>query len=152
ARIARGTRNVVENAQRRLGLLDGARSEVPEALVGGTLPHDTLTAVTLWIWGREALDAGERRAADLASAHPRQRPHINAVLAALEGAATGSEDRWHEALAIALEQGLRLIAVDALEGLAIAAAATDSFYESLRLFGAAERLRDETGYAWRFPT
>ena len=42
------------------------------------------------------------------------------------------------------------IAVDAFEGLAVAAARTESWAECLRLLAAAERLRDETGYRWRF--
>jgi len=45
---------------------------------------------------------------------------------------------------------LRLIAVAALEGLAADAAARESWVEALRLVGAAQRLRDETGYRWRF--
>jgi DNA-binding CsgD family transcriptional regulator len=40
--------------------------------------------------------------------------------------------------------------VDALEGLAVAAARVESWAECLRLLGAAERLRDETSYRWRF--
>ena len=51
---------------------------------------------------------------------------------------------------IALEQDLRLIAVDALEGIAVAASRTENWAECLRLLGAAQRLRDETGYRWRF--
>jgi DNA-binding CsgD family transcriptional regulator len=72
------------------------------------------------------------------------------VLAAIEAAATGDEDRWHDALTIAAENALRLVAVDALEGLAVAAARAESWAECLRLAGAAERLRSETGYRWRF--
>jgi DNA-binding CsgD family transcriptional regulator len=45
---------------------------------------------------------------------------------------------------------LRLIAVDALEGVAVAASRNESWSESLRLFASADRLRDETGYRWRF--
>ena len=63
---------------------------------------------------------------------------------------TQDEDRWHEALSIAAEHGLRLVAVDALEGLAGAAATAESWVECLRLAAAAARLRDETGYRWRF--
>ena len=101
--------------------------------------------------GRESIDAG---AADVAVDHARfwarTVPHPQAVLAAIEAAATGDEDRWHDALAIALDQDLRLIAVDALEGLAAAAARSESWSECLRLLAAAQRLRDETGYRWRF--
>jgi DNA-binding CsgD family transcriptional regulator len=76
--------------------------------------------------------------------------HAQAALAAIEAAASGDEGRWHDALTVAMAQGLRLIAVDALEGLAATAAGTESWVEALRLLGAAERLRDETGYRWRF--
>ena len=60
------------------------------------------------------------------------------------------EDRWQEASSIAAEHGLRLVAVDALEGLAGLAARSESWVECLRLAAAAARLRDETGYRWRF--
>ena len=53
-------------------------------------------------------------------------------------------------LRLAHQHGLRLIAVDALEALGVAAAATDSSAEALRLLAAAHRLREETGYQWRF--
>ena len=83
-----------------------------------------------------------------ASAGPA--PHDQAVLAAVTGAATSDDDPWHDALALALDHGLRLVAIDALEGLAIGAARSESWSECLRLLGAAERLREETGYQWRF--
>ena len=71
---------------------------------------------------------------------------------AVTGLVEGSEDDWHRALRLADEHGLRLIAVDALEAVATAAATGDSFTEALRLLGAADRLRSETGYQWRFPS
>jgi DNA-binding CsgD family transcriptional regulator len=102
--------------------------------------------------GRESIDAGfPQVAVDHARFWARPQPHPRAVVAAIEGAATGDEDRWHDALAIALEHGLRLIGVDALEGLAAAASRVESWAECLRLLGSAQRLRDETGYRWRFP-
>ena len=52
---------------------------------------------------------------------------------------------------LAVEHRLRLIAVDALEGLAVAAARTESWAECLRLLAAGQRLRDELDYRWRFP-
>ena len=70
---------------------------------------------------------------------------------ALGGLVDDNEGLWHEALRLADQHELRLIAVDALEAVAVAAAAGDSFAEALRLFGAAERLRGETGYEWRWP-
>jgi predicted ATPase/class 3 adenylate cyclase/DNA-binding CsgD family transcriptional regulator len=145
-RITPGQRRWVETAQHRLELLRGHPSGA--SLAHG---HPPPTCSTLWTVTREAIDAG---AADEALAFARSQawpaPHPRAVVAAIEGAATGDEDRWHEALAIALEQGFRLIAVDALEGLAVAAARVESWWECLRLIGAAGRLRDETGYRWRF--
>ena len=72
------------------------------------------------------------------------------MLAATEAAVSNDEDRWHDALRIAAEHGLRLIIVDALEGLAAAAARSESWAECLRLYGAAQRLRAECEYRWRF--
>ena len=72
------------------------------------------------------------------------------VLVAIEALATSSEDRWHDALRISAQHELRIIAVDALEGLVVGAAASESWVEALRIAGAAVRLRDETGYRWRF--
>ena len=45
---------------------------------------------------------------------------------------------------------MRLIAVDALEGLAVSATGNQRWREALVLLGAAERLRHETGYQWLF--
>ena len=107
--------------------------------------------LSLWLDGRETIDAGAAPVAvDPLVSGSGPYPISEAVLAAVEAAATGDEDRWHDALTIALDQDLRLIAVDALEGLAAAAARSESWAECLRLLGAAERLRDETGYRWRF--
>jgi DNA-binding CsgD family transcriptional regulator len=80
----------------------------------------------------------------------RNAPHDQAVVAAINGAVTGDEDTWHTALQLALQHDLRLIAVDALEGLAAAAARTESSAECLRLLAASQRLRDELDYQWRF--
>ena len=73
-----------------------------------------------------------------------------AMAHALTGLIDGSEDEWHRALRLADEHGLRLIAADALEAIGAAAADADSSTEALRLLGAADRLRRETGYRWRF--
>ena len=67
-------------------------------------------------------------------------PFFQAVLAATEAAVSNDEDRWHDALRTAAEHGLRLIVVDALEGLAAAAPRSESWAECLRLYGAAQRL------------
>jgi predicted ATPase/DNA-binding CsgD family transcriptional regulator len=129
----------------RLGLLRG------QPVVPDTSIDVTPTCSTLWLTSRELIEAGRAHdAIERARPWARPEPHPRAVGAAIEAAATGDEDRWHDALAIALDQGLRPIAVDALEGLAVAAWRVESPTECLRLLGAAARLRDETGYSWRF--
>ena len=109
------------------------------------------TTGTFRLAAREAIAAGAGQLA-LAEARTdtRDTPHWQATLAAVEAMVGDDEDRWHEALRLSADHGLRLIAVDALEGLAVAAATSESWTECLRLSGAAERLRDETGYRWRF--
>ena len=69
---------------------------------------------------REAVDAGEASlAVEAVRAWPPEAPLGRAVRATIEATATQDEDRWHEASSIAAEHGLRLVAVDALEGLAV---------------------------------
>jgi predicted ATPase/class 3 adenylate cyclase len=149
-RVSPGPALLTDNARHRLQLLQGHPAVVLRDLRDSDVGVQPSNG-TLWLIGRETIDAGAAQAAiDWVRALARPEPHPQAVSAAVEAAATGDEDRWHDALAIALDQTLRLIAVDALEGLAVAAAATESWVESLRLLGAAARLRDETGYRWRF--
>ena len=135
---------VADMARHRLDLLAGQESIVDSELAAGDAPWPMTTA-TLWLAGREAIDAG---ASDTALAGVRalahDEPHGQAVLAAITAAATGDEDAWHSALQVAVEHNLRLIAVDALEGLAVAAARTESWAECLRLLAAGQRLRDGT--------
>jgi hypothetical protein len=71
---------------------------------------------------------------------------------AITARADDDEDEWHEALRLADAHGFRLLVVDALEGLGGSAATAESWVECLRLLGAAARLREETGYRWRFPS
>jgi predicted ATPase/class 3 adenylate cyclase/DNA-binding CsgD family transcriptional regulator len=149
-RASPGAALLTDTARHRLQLLEGHPAVVHLDLrdSGAGVPPSN---GTLWLVGREAIDTGAAHAAvDRVRALARPEPHPQAVLAAIEAAANSDEDRWHDALAIALDQNLRLIAVDALEGLAVAAAGTESWAESVRLLGAAQRLRDETGYRWRF--
>jgi predicted ATPase/class 3 adenylate cyclase/DNA-binding CsgD family transcriptional regulator len=147
-RKAPGPAAAIYNAHHRLQLLLGQSSIVETSMQSGRWPPSNWT---LWLVSREAIDAGESSlAVDYARTWTNPAPYPQATLAAIEAAATGDEDRWHDALAIALDQDLRLIAVDALEGLAVAAARSESWAECLRLLGAAERLRDETAYRWRF--
>jgi predicted ATPase/DNA-binding CsgD family transcriptional regulator len=146
-----GTAGYVDVAIHRLRLLEGAPSEVDPELRS---PSARSMPGTGWLWlaGREAIDAG---AADVAVAGvgtlARPEPHWQAVVACIEAAATGDDHRWRDALELAVQRGLRLIAVDALEGLALGAARSQSWTECIRLFASAQRLRDETGYKWRFP-
>jgi predicted ATPase/class 3 adenylate cyclase/DNA-binding CsgD family transcriptional regulator len=112
---------------------------------------DPLQAYSLMLLCREAVDAGEAvLAVEAVQTWPAGFPPERAVQATIEATATQDEDRWHAALSIASEHGLRLVAVDALEGLAGVAATSESWAECLRLAAAAARLRDETGYRWRF--
>jgi DNA-binding CsgD family transcriptional regulator len=61
-------------------------------------------------------------------------------------------ERWtHEALARQHEMGWRPDVVHSLETLAGIAAANESYPESARLAGAAQRMRDEMGYVLRWP-
>ena len=126
------------------------QSTVDSELVAGDSAWP-MTSATLWLVGREAIDAG---ASDTALAGvralARDFPHDQAVEAAVTGAISGDEDTWHAALQLALQHDLRLIAVDALEGLAVAAARPESGAECLRLLAAGQRLRDELDYRWRF--
>jgi predicted ATPase/DNA-binding CsgD family transcriptional regulator len=149
-RKAAGFARYAYNARHRLELFEGQPSVVhPFADTSDFV----VSFATTWLACREALDAGETEAA-LSMERTWNRtaaPHGEAVLAAVEAAARSDQDRWHDALVLALDHNLRLIAVDALEGLAIAASRDESWAESLRLIGAADRLRSETGYQWRFP-
>ena len=149
-RTTPGAARVVDAVRHWLRLLEGRPSGVDQILRDADTSWPTKTG-TLWLAGREAIDAGAGDAAVAGvRALVRSVPHGQAVLAAVEAAATGDEDRWHDALSIALDQDLRLIAVDALEGLATAAARAEAWAEGLRLVTAAERLRDDTNYRWRF--
>jgi DNA-binding CsgD family transcriptional regulator len=144
-----GPADWIDNVRRRAALLSGEPSAIhPDLHEPDVWPP---TNGMLWLASREAIDAGA--AGDAVSFARRMAlptSHAQAALAAIEAAASGDESRWHDALTVAMAQGLRLIAVDALEGLATTAAGTESWVEALRLLGAAERLRDETGYRWRF--
>jgi predicted ATPase/DNA-binding CsgD family transcriptional regulator len=135
-------------AQHRLGLLRGEPSRVEHYLRDSL---DNLSPTALHLFVREAIDAGDGGLAIVAArGQAGCGPFFQAVLAATEAAVSNDEDRWHDALRTAAEHGLRLIVVDALEGLAAAAARSESWAECLRLYGAAQRLRAECEYRWRF--
>ena len=100
---APGFADWVELAIHRLSLYEGQPSKVHPDLQG-TEDGVGLTSGTLWLECREAIDAGNTTSAlEAVRRLMRPVPHGQAVLAAVEGAATNNEDRWHDALAIALE-------------------------------------------------
>ena len=135
-------------AQHRLGLLRGEPSRVERHLRDNV---DNLTTSGLHLFVKEAIDAGDGGLAVVAARGQIERgPFCQAVLAATEAAVSSDEDRWHDALRTAAEHGLRLMIVDALEGLVAASARSESWAECLRLYGAAQRLRAECEYRWRF--
>ena len=104
-----------------------------------------------WLDPRDAVDRGDPAAARTMVESLRAGGATKQAMAhAVTGLLDRSEDDWHDALLLAHQYGLRLIAADALEALGVAAAGTDSSAEALRLLAAAHRLRDETGYQWRF--
>ena len=135
-------------AQHRLGLLRGEPSRVERRLHDNV---DNLTSSGLHLFVKEAIDAGAGALAIVAARGQVERgPFCQAVLAATEAAVSSDEDRWHDELRIAAEHGLRLIIVDALEGLVVASARSESWHECLRLYGVAQRLHAECEYRWRF--
>ena len=132
-------------------LLSGGPTRVdPEMRPENINPRDPPLAFIMMVLAREVVDAGEASLAVEAVRARRPSARSRAVRATIEATAEQDEDRWHEASSIAAEHGLRLVAVDALEGLAGVAARSESWVECLRLAAAAARLRDETGYRWRF--
>ena len=140
------SRDLEQARTRHRALTKGERASVTPNL-------DTIPWMngSMWFVCREAIDAGEPdRALAVVRAQAPPTPFGQAVLAVIEGAVSGDDDHWHEALRLAAEKGLRPIAVDALEGLAVGAARGENWTDCLRLFAAAQRLRDETGYRWRF--
>jgi predicted ATPase/class 3 adenylate cyclase/DNA-binding CsgD family transcriptional regulator len=147
-----GTQATADLAVHRRALLAGGPVRVdPEIRPENLDDRDPLAASSLSLLCREAIDAGEMTlAVEVVRLQSRESPQGRAVLAAIEATAAQDEDRWHDALAIAVEHDLRLVGVDALEGIAGVAAAGEAWAEGLRLASAARRLRDETGYRWRF--
>jgi predicted ATPase/DNA-binding CsgD family transcriptional regulator len=136
-------------ARHRLALLRGAATEVDPDLRDGS---ENLSPAGLHLLAREAIDAGDPQTAVSAVRDQGDRgPFSRAILAACEALATADEGRWHDALKIASEHGLLLLVVDALEGLVVAACRSESWAETLRLYGASLRLRRECEYRWLFP-
>ncbi len=67
------------------------------------------------------------------------------LLARAEGDLVAAEDRYHIALALTVQYGLRGLAAETLEALASLAHAAESHAEAARLYGAAQALREATG-------
>jgi predicted ATPase/DNA-binding CsgD family transcriptional regulator len=149
-RHIQGTAETAERAVAWRHLLDGAPSALDRDLAMHCAGQSTaLTHIFL----REALDAGGRDLVrEVLGSQDRSMPFRQAVAAAITARVDDDEDEWHEALRLADAHGFRLLVVDALEGLACAAATAESWVECLRLLGAAARLREEAGYRWRFPS
>jgi DNA-binding CsgD family transcriptional regulator len=146
-----GTQAAADLAIHQRSLLAGGSSRLEPAIRAADIDLRDLKAFNMMLMGREAVDAGDASlAVEAVRRWPSEAPVAQAVRVAIEATATQDENRWHEASSLAVEHGLRLIAVDALEGLAGAASAAESWAECLRLEAAAARLRDETGYRWRF--
>jgi predicted ATPase/class 3 adenylate cyclase/DNA-binding CsgD family transcriptional regulator len=147
-----GTHAAAELAAHHRSLLNGGPTRIdPEIRPENLEPQDPLPASWLFLSCREAVDAGsEELAVESVRLQARDTPLGSSVRAVIEASASQDEQRWHTALALAVDHGLPLLAVDALEGLAVVAATSESWVECLRLAGAASRLRDEAGYRWRF--
>jgi predicted ATPase/DNA-binding CsgD family transcriptional regulator len=152
-RKLRGTPHTASTADMASAAIDLVRGG-PSRLAKELRPDNTgLVTLQLYIHSRGAIDAGETDIAlATVSAVARPHPHGRAVAAAIEAAISRDEDQWHAALRLAVDHDLRLIVVDAIEGLAVAASSAESWTECLRLAAAADQLRRETGYAWRYPT
>jgi ATP/maltotriose-dependent transcriptional regulator MalT len=158
--IGRRVRCQLEYAQ---GDLDAAAGEFDRVL-------ELVTVMFPWDWAAcKALQAH----VELARSRPEEARHCardalsqarttnyppalalalgaDGALARRDGEPDRAEDRFHEALEVALNTRLVPDACDALEALATAVADQQRFDEAARIFGAAQSLRDTTGYA-RFP-
>ena len=137
-------------ARHYLNLLEGGPPSEDPFLRPDT---DHMSPQEIHLAAREAIEAGRP---ELARSATQERvgsdPYDQAVLALIEAEVLDSEDKWHHALQIAADHHLRLVVINALEGLAVVAGRSESWAESLRLYGAAQRLREECQYRWRFPS
>jgi predicted ATPase/class 3 adenylate cyclase/DNA-binding CsgD family transcriptional regulator len=135
----------LDGARSALALLQGQGQAAPRAPIRFQY-HPMLACRDAVDRGVADVDAGALAAVAPGSVVRHAYRHI------VTGLIDADEDEWHAALDIALRHGVRPVAVDVFEGLAAIAATSGSSREALRLFGAAERLMDETGYRWRFPS
>jgi predicted ATPase/class 3 adenylate cyclase/DNA-binding CsgD family transcriptional regulator len=151
AMAARDVRRGVFEARRRLEVIDSALD-----LVTGNAAHERVafgSDVFPLLACRDAADRGERdvdraAVAGVTGSSVAHRVYQQVLSALLDE----DEALWHEALHGAVRHRLRPVVIDCLEGLATLAGAADSPVEALRLLGAADRLAEETGYRWRFPS
>ena len=115
---------LMAEAQLTLGALDDATASLDEAA------SRARSGAMTWVLGRAAL--------------------VRAKLHARDSELDAAESQAHESLGLAREAGDQLGLVDALEVLGRLAAGQDSNKEAVRLWAAAETLREELGYV-RFP-
>jgi DNA-binding CsgD family transcriptional regulator len=113
--------------------------------------HSRAFLAGLAVYGGDVASAREHIDAGLAAAEALPWPLTIVLLARsrlarLEGDDAGAEDIAHELLRVAAASENRVAIADALEALAGLAARQESFQEAARLFGAAERVREEIGY------
>ncbi len=143
--VSTGLPSTSDRLNHVLSVLRGGPSSEPLDL------HERSTPVSFWLGAREAIDAAAPHAAlDATKEQNANTPYMSAVRHCIEASVGRDASHWHQALELAVSHDLPLIAVDALEGLAVDATRSESWAEALRLFGAAERLRMTTGYRWRF--
>jgi hypothetical protein len=140
------TLEVLEDVEWAMALVTGG-SQPPRPS-----PTERDGACTRWLVGRHALDVGAQDRALAARDFHNDTPSARCATAALHAAALSDPAAWRTALALAVEHQLPLYAVDAFEHLAAAAAAEGRARDALRLFGAADRSREKSGYHWRFPS
>ena len=95
---------------------------------------------------RDHLEHARQAAAPIVQIHASWHPLVFARLARADGDTSLADDLAHEALTLAAKCGVLVETVDALETVAGLAAHFESYEESARLCGAAQRLRDEIGY------
>jgi predicted ATPase/class 3 adenylate cyclase len=143
--LARQVPGAIEQVNVATYILDLLRGDQRE-------PRPKTTIDDPWLGPRDRVDRGDLTAARSAiKSLDAGGATRQAMARAVSGLVDHSENHWRDALQLADQHGLRLIAVDALEGVAAAAAASNNFTEALQLLAAADRLRGETGYQWRFP-
>jgi predicted ATPase/DNA-binding CsgD family transcriptional regulator len=126
--------------------------EVSEAVgVKLLVAHSRAFLAGLAVYGGDVASAREHIDRGLAAADGLPWPLTVVLLARsrlarLEGDDGGAEDMAHELLRVAAASENRVAIADALEALAGLAARQESFQEAARLYGAAERVREEIGY------